>query len=381
MPSIYIHFPFCTRKCSYCNFYSSTRCVEIPAYSEALYRELSLRVCEWDGRPADTLYFGGGTPSLLPPSEIQNVIRYVTAHYGLVPDAEITLEANPNQLTEEYFRALKETQVNRLSIGIQSFSDAVLEKLRRTHTAAQAEKALDLALRHGFRSISADLIYGLPGNTLEQWERDVRRLSFLPHLSCYQLTLEEGSLLHMQWKKGMVRMPSEEETEEQRKFLWGFLADAGFTHYEVSSFCRGDAWSRHNCAYWKQEPYLGFGPGAHSFVPHRRQWNFPDVSLYCREISALPSDAGWESLEGNVFGMELLTPEMEYEEYLMTSLRTCWGCDLDTVRDRWGEQALPHIRRQLGRYPDSFYTLSEKQLVLTESGLLSADGIAADLFL
>ena len=169
--------------------------------------------------------------------------------------------------------------------------------------------------------------------------------------------------------------------QAQRRFLWNHLAGAGFTHYEVSSFCRGEAWSRHNSAYWRQEPYVGAGPGAHSFLPHRRQWNLPDVRLYCRQVSALPSGMSWEALEGVMFERERLTPEMEYEEYVMTSLRTCWGCDLERVRRQWGERTVAHIRNQLRRYPAHFYKLTDKQLVLTEEGLLFADGVAADLFL
>ncbi|MBO7624774.1 MAG: hypothetical protein J6S82_05650 [Bacteroidales bacterium] len=187
--------------------------------------------------------------------------------------------------------------------------------------------------------------------------------------------------MYSRWRKGLEPLPTEEETEVQRRFLWSHLAGAGFTHYEVSSFCRGEAWSRHNSAYWRQEPYVGAGPGAHSFLPHRRQWNLPDVRLYCRQLSALPSGTPWEALEGVVFEREQLTPEMEYEEYVMTSLRTCWGCDLEKVRRQWGERTTAHIRNQLRRYPANFYKMTDSQLVLTEEGLLFADGVAADLFL
>ena len=381
MPSLYIHFPFCLRKCSYCAFYSDTHCAEIPIFLECLQKELRLRADELSGQPLDSLYFGGGTPSLLPPAEIGRLAVLAAGLFGLSPGAEITLEANPNQLSDDYLRALRETPVNRLSIGVQSLSDAVLKRIGRLHTAAQAEEALALAVKHGFRNLSADLIYGLPGSTQAQWERDVRRLASLPHLSCYQLTLEEGSILYSRWRKGLEPLPTEEETEAQRRFLWNHLAGAGFTHYEVSSFCRGEAWSRHNSAYWRQEPYVGAGPGAHSFLPHRRQWNLPDVRLYCRQVAALPSGMSWEALEGVVFERERLTPEMEYEEYVMTSLRTCWGCDLERVRRQWGERTVAHIRNQLRRYPAHFYKLTVKQLVLTEEGLLFADGVAADLFL
>ncbi len=381
MPSLYIHFPFCLRKCSYCAFYSDTHCAEIPLFLECLQKEMRLRSDELSGVPADSLYFGGGTPSLLAPADIGKLIVLADEIFGLSPDAEITLEANPNQLTDEYFRGLRDTPVNRLSVGVQTFSDEVLKRIRRLHTSVQAEEALTLAEKHGFHNISADLIYGLPGSTMAQLESDLRRLSPLPHLSCYQLTLEEGSILEMQVRKGLERLPSEDGTEAQRKLVWEYLRDAGFTHYEVSSFCKGEAWSRHNTAYWRQEPYLGFGPAAHSYLPHRRQWNLPDVRGYCRNVADLPDGRGWDDLEGAVFEREQLTSEMEYEEYVMTSLRTCWGCDLEMVRLKWGVETVSHIRNQLLRYPEQFYKLTYKRLVLTEEGLLFADGVASDLFL
>ena len=381
MPSLYIHFPFCLRKCSYCAFYSDTHCAEIPLFLECLQKEMRLRSDELSGVPADSLYFGGGTPSLLAPADIGKLIVLADEIFGLSPDAEITLEANPNQLTDEYFRGLRDTPVNRLSVGVQTFSDEVLKRIRRLHTSVQAEEALTLAEKHGLHNISADLIYGLPGSTMAQLESDLRRLSPLPHLSCYQLTLEEGSILEMQVRKGLERLPSEDGTEAQRKLVWEYLRDAGFTHYEVSSFCKGEAWSRHNTAYWRQEPYLGFGPAAHSYLPHRRQWNLPDVRGYCRNVADLPDGRGWDDLEGAVFEREQLTSEMEYEEYVMTSLRTCWGCDLEMVRLKWGVETVSHIRNQLLRYPEQFYKLTYKRLVLTEEGLLFADGVASDLFL
>lgn len=187
--------------------------------------------------------------------------------------------------------------------------------------------------------------------------------------------------MEMQVRKGLERLPSEDGTEAQRELVWEYLRDAGFTHYEVSSFCKGEAWSRHNTAYWRQEPYLGFGPAAHSYLPHRRQWNLPDVRGYCRNVADLPDGRGWDDLEGAVFEREQLTSEMEYEEYVMTSLRTCWGCDLEMVRLKWGVETVSHIRNQLLRYPEQFYKLTYKRLVLTEEGLLFADGVASDLFL
>ncbi len=311
---------------------------------------MRLKAAALGGQPLASLYIGGGTPSLLHPSAVQKIIDDVKQLHGLEEGAEITLEANPNHLTEDYFRALKDTEINRLSIGVQSLSDDVLRRIRRLHTAAQAERALELALKYGYANLSADLIYGLPGGSLKQWEADVRRLSVLPHLSCYQLTVESGSVIHRQLQKGLEQLPPEEETEAQYALLLSVLKECGFMHYEVSNFCRGEAYSRHNVAYWQGKPYIGLGPGAHSFYGGYRQWNFSDVQLYCRCLEDFSENEGWNSLENTVFELELISPEMAYEEYVMTSLRTCWGCDLERVRTQWGEfhyRHLQSIRRTL----------------------------------
>ncbi|MBO4282392.1 MAG: radical SAM family heme chaperone HemW [Bacteroidales bacterium] len=374
MPSVYIHIPFCLTKCTYCNFYSVTRCGELPLFLDCLRRELRLRAADWTFGPLSSLYVGGGTPSLLSPGEIQRLLEEVAELYGLQEGAEITLEANPNHLTEDYVRTLRDTAINRLSIGVQSLSDEVLRRIRRQHTARQAEDALAFAEKYGFTNLSADLIYGLPGSSLAQWERDVRRLSRLPHLSCYQLTLEEGSALQRQCAKGLERLPSEEETDRQFACLLSLLSEAGFTRYEVSNFCKGEAWSRHNMAYWEGEPYFGFGPGAHSFVPHRRRWNVADVARYAAALSVpVPTDTSW-------YEEELLTPDMEYEEYVMLGLRTFRGCELERVRRQWGEERLRHLLAQLRLFPASHYRLSAGRLVLTEEGLRFADAVAASLF-
>lgn len=381
MASVYVHIPFCRQKCTYCNFYSSTRCGEIPLFLQCLEKEIRLKADALDGQPPASLYIGGGTPSLLQPPAIQQIITEVKKVFGLEAGAEITMEANPNHLTEDYFRALRDTEVNRLSIGVQSLSDEVLRRIRRLHTAAQAEAALDNALKYGFTRLSADLIYGLPGSTQAQWEADVRRLSALPHLSCYQLTVEPGSAIYLQLQKGLEQLPTEEETEAQYAFLLDFLKQQGFTHYEVSNFCKGEAYSRHNTAYWQGKPYVGLGPGAHSFYGGFRRWNLSDVQAYCRLLADFPAEGDWKSLENKVFEQEEITSEMAYEEYVMTSLRTCWGCDLERVRTQWGEDHHRHVLQQLSRYPAHYYTLQGNALVLTESGLRFADGIAADFFL
>ncbi|MBO4402461.1 MAG: radical SAM family heme chaperone HemW [Bacteroidales bacterium] len=380
MPGLYIHFPFCRQKCTYCGFYSVTRVAFVPDFLAALKKEIRLRADTFVFKPFDTLYIGGGTPSLLHPDEIQDIINCVEEHYGLTNDAEITIEANPNHLTDEYFKALRQTKANRLSIGIQSFFDEDLKAIHRIHSGKEAEKSLELAEKYGFNNLSADLIYGLPGSSLSRWKANLEKVAHLPHLSCYQLTLEEGSVLYRQVSQGHVRLPDEEEVEEQYRCLMDFVAAHDFLQYEVSNFCKGNAFSRHNTAYWKDEPYLGLGPGAHGYQLDCRICNLPDVPGYIRILSQIRSAEEWRCQEQLLFEKEMLTPQMKYNEYVMTSLRTCWGCDLTRLREKWGSSYEQYLLEQLRHVPENHYIIKDSKLILTHQGLRLADGIAATLF-
>ncbi len=378
MPGIYVHIPFCRQKCTYCGFYSSTRLGLRSAYLDSLHRELAVRREEFSFRPITSLYFGGGTPSLLQASDLQRIIDAVASFYGLASTAEITLEANPDHLSASYVQALADTKINRLSLGVQSFDDGLLRRIRRPHTAKQTEEALEQAEKYGFHNISVDLIYGLPGSTTDTWASDLSKVSGVPHLSCYQLSVEEGSVLSRQLQLHRESLPEESVTEAQYRLLLAFAEEHGFRHYEVSNFCKGESFSRHNRAYWQDEPYLGLGPAAHSYFGDRRQWNFPDVETYIRACSALRSYNDWKEQEGRVFGGELLSRDMKYNEYLMTSLRTEWGCNLSYVREHFGAGRESVLRQQLQKLPHCH--IRENCACLDEEGLLFADGIAASLF-
>ena len=381
MPSVYIHFPFCRQKCTYCGFYSETRVALVHDFIAALKNEICLRADFFGFKPFDTLYFGGGTPSLLHPSEIQDIINCIEEHFGLVEDAEITLEANPNHLTEDYFQALRQTKVNRLSIGIQSFFDEDLKTIRRIHDGRQAEQALEWAIKYGYYNLSADLIYGLPGSTLSRWKANLEKVAQLPHLSCYQLTVEEDSILYRQLGKGMIQLPDEDAVEEQYCCLIDFVSVNGFLQYEVSNFCKDNAFSRHNTAYWKDEPYLGLGPGAHGYQLDCRIYNFPNVSEYIRILSEIRTPEEWSRQERLLYEREMLTPAIKYNEYVMTSLRTCWGCDLNRIRLQWGEKYEQYLYGQLDKIDKNQYVINDTKLILTSQGLRFADGIAATLFM
>ena len=380
MSSLYIHFPFCQQKCSYCGFYSIARVSLISDFVSALKREIRLQAPLWLSAPFKTLYFGGGTPSMLPPVVLQELIDEVSEVYGLAEDAEITLEANPNHLTESYFQSLRQTRINRLSIGVQSFFDEDLRRIRRMHTGRQAEQAMELADRYGFRNLSVDLMYGLPDSSLSRWKANLQKVASVPHLSCYQLTLEEGTLLYRQQRQGTLSLPDEEEVEAQYRCLMEFATAHSFRQYEISNFCKGEAYSRHNRSYWRDEPYAGFGPGAHAYTGDFRQYNVPDVSRYIQILSRLSTPEEWKEQLHYLYERECLTQDMKYNEYVMTSLRTCWGCDLSYLRNRFGDEYEKHLRMQLRRIAAQHYLLAADRLRLTPSGMRFADGIAATLF-
>ena len=286
LPGLYLHIPFCKSKCPYCDFYSLTDLSLMPAWLEALKREVLLYK---DTFPCfDTLYLGGGTPSLVDPRQLAILMACLRRQFDFAPDTEFTLEANPDDLTPEKLRVYRDLGINRLSLGVQSFDDQELASLGRRHTARQAERALKWSRAAGFTNLGIDLIYGLPGQTEEAWGRNFKKaLRFNPeHLSCYQLTLEEGTPLGARAAQGYIQLPG--EATQRRLFLKTsrFLAEHGYLHYEVSNFARGEAhFSRHSRKYWRHTPYLGLGPGAHSYLNGRRWWNDRSLTGYCRALA------------------------------------------------------------------------------------------------
>ncbi len=372
MSGIYIHFPFCKSKCIYCNFYSIAALQQKEAYLSALLKELDIASSYLPDKHVATVYFGGGTPSLLDISEVETILTALSQRYNLSADAEITFEANPEQLDKQYARDLKSMGINRLSVGIQSFSDNILQLLKRRHTAAEAKQALLTVFEAGFENVSVDLIYGIPYRSENQWNDElVLAFSFpITHLSAYSLTVEPSTLLDRKIRSKQF-LPIDERIEEDNyKQLIDKAQSSGFVHYEISNFAKNGWFSRHNFAYWEGVPYLGLGPSAHSFDGHSRQWNPADIQQYVQNI-----EVGHREEE-----KELLTIEMQFNEYVMLMLRTFKGIDIEHIKTHFGVQYANRTLQHWSRVPATYYCQPEaSHYVLTAAGMRFADKIAVDL--
>ena len=380
MAGIYLHIPFCRQACHYCNFHFSTSLQNKNEFVPALLKEAELRKEYIGGQTVDTVYFGGGTPSLLDAAELEDILRKLRELFPIRNDAELTLEANPDDITVEKLRAWKKAGINRLSIGIQSFFEEDLLWMHRAHNSSQAVESLLMARAEGFDNISADLIYGGPGLSDEKWKENVSRLIGLgiPHLSCYALTVEPKTALEK-----LIRLKKKAGTDPEnqaRQFLLltEWMAAAGYEHYEISNFAVPGKRSRHNSSYWKGDPYLGLGPSAHSFDGDSRQWNISSNVRYIELIASMqsPADQG-----DGLFEKEILSPVQRLNEYIMTSLRTAEGCNLEYVSEKFGREARLEIQKNGEKYIRSgTLAIRDSRLVLTKKGLFLADGIAASLF-
>ena len=374
MAGIYIHIPFCKKACHYCDFHFSTSLSSKEALVESLCSEIVQRKDYLGKKELSTIYFGGGTPSLLSLEDLKKIFDTIRQYYTILPDAEITLEANPDDLTLKKIEELVKAGINRLSIGIQSFFDEHLVLMNRSHTSIQAFEAVRQAQKAGINNISIDLIYGLPGLTMEKWNENLQKAFELcvPHISAYCLTVEKRTALHHMVNEKQVILPDEPIVTEQFNMLVGETAKNGFIHYEISNFCKEGMYSRHNSSYWKNEHYLGIGPSAHSFDEDSRQWNISHNALY---IKALENNETY-------FEKEILTDTDKFNEYVMTRLRTIWGIDLDFVRNSFGESKLESFLRESKQYVDSGYIQhTNENITLTQKGKLIADRIASDLFI
>ncbi|MBL7806314.1 MAG: radical SAM family heme chaperone HemW [Saprospiraceae bacterium] len=372
MPGLYLHIPFCKQACHYCNFHFSTSLRQKGKMVQAILKELEIQQHFLNGAELGSIYFGGGTPSLLDTSELVQLFEQIHRLHRVSPDAEITLEANPDDLTAEKLTELRQhTPVNRLSIGIQSFAEEDLRWMHRAHTATHARECLDKALAAGFRDLTIDLIYGAPTTSHHQWAENLR-IAFqygIPHLSCYCLTVEEGTALGTFVRRGQQPPVDEERATAQFNMLLEAAAAQGYEHYEISNFALPGRYARHNTNYWRNEPYLGIGPSAHAYNGIARQWNIANNALYIKTLE-----------EGRVpFEQEILTPEQRYNEYVMTSLRTMWGTDLERIQ-AMGFGA--HFEKNAQSFLHSGDLLREGSFFkLTHSGKLLADRIAMELFL
>ncbi|REG89742.1 radical SAM family heme chaperone HemW [Winogradskyella sediminis] len=372
MSGIYIHIPFCKQACYYCDFHFSTSLKKKDELVNALAQELKLRKDEFKNSSVETIYFGGGTPSLLTNVELQFIIDSVYKNYKVSANPEITLEANPDDLSKERIIELSKSPINRLSIGIQSFFEADLKLMNRAHNANEAKECLSVATRH-FDNISLDLIYGIPGASNAQWLENIETaLRFgVPHISSYALTVEPKTALASFIKKGIIDDVDDEQAHEQFHMLKAKLEASGFVHYELSNFGKEGFFSKNNSAYWQGKSYLGIGPSAHSFNGRQRGWNVSNNSKYIKALQQqqLPIE------------VETLTQTDQYNEYVMTGLRTIWGVSLLKVENEFGidykdyliEQSKIFINQQL-------LYIDDKHIRVTKKGQFLCDGIASELF-
>jgi oxygen-independent coproporphyrinogen-3 oxidase len=340
----------------------------------AICKELELRKDYLGTREISTLYFGGGTPSLLNYADITSIISKIKTHFELTQDVEITLEANPDDLDKEKIAELKAAGINRLSIGVQSFFDEDLALMNRSHSSEQALTAIYEAKKAGLNNISIDLIYGLPNLSLYRWKNNLQKAFELnvPHLSSYSLTVEKRTALYDLVQKKKIVLPDESLVIEQFGILMEEAKKNGFIHYEISNFCREGMYSKHNSSYWKNEYYMGIGPSAHSYNGSSRQWNMSSNALY---IDKIKNRDTW-------FEKEELSEEDKFNEYVMTRLRTIWGIDLGFVKSNFGEDTFKLLLEQSQPYITSGHLQHEQENVfLTEKGKLLADKIAAELFI
>ena len=373
MAGIYIHIPFCKQACFYCDFHFSTSLKKKTTMVAALVQEIVLRKQELNNEEIETIYFGGGTPSVLSTEEITILIDAIYKNHAVVANPEITLEANPDDLSEEKIIALSKTPVNRLSIGIQSFFEKDLKLMNRAHSAKEAKKCLTVATRY-FSNISVDLIYGIPDCTDAEWKENIDiALSFgIPHISSYALTVEEKTPLESFIKKGVIKNVDDEKAQEQFYILTEELKKVNFVHYELSNFGKKDFFSKNNSSYWLGKPYLGIGPSAHSFVKKQRSWNVSNNAKYIAAIT-----------ENNLpIERENLTKTDQYNEYVMTGLRTIWGVSLHKIENEFGANYLKYLEKMaLKHIEQDLLYIENRILKTTKKGKFLSDGIASDLFM
>lgn len=369
---IYLHIPFCKQACSYCNFHFSTSLANKDELLQALHEEIKQRSEYFEGAELASIYFGGGTPSLLSAQEINSLLETIAALHPISADAEITLEANPDDLTAEKISVLRDTAINRLSIGIQSFYEDELTYMNRAHNAQEGLDALERAMQAGFKSLTMDLIYGTPFLTEQRWIESLNKVADIgiPHLSAYQLTIEPKTALGHQISKGLSPAPNDDATVRQFEMLMDWAEASGYEHYEISNLAKPGHRAMHNSNYWKGIPYLGIGPSAHSFNGREREWNVANNALYIKGIEAGSARDGIETLNNTE----------RYNEYVMTGLRTVEGVEEKKLL-QFGQDMMQDFKRIAEQYVTSGHmTYSEKDWKLTRKGRYFADRIASELF-
>ena len=373
MSGIYIHIPFCKQACHYCDFHFSTSMKKKDEMILALANEIKTRKNEFENEIVETIYFGGGTPSILQIADIRFLLQTIYNNYSIIANPEITLEANPDDLTEDRIIELSQTKINRLSIGIQSFFESDLKLMNRAHNAEEAKICLEMATQY-FDNISLDLIYGIPGMSNEIWKKNIEfALSFgIPHISSYALTVEPKTALQKLIQTGAIEKTNDEVAQAHFSILVALLEANDFTHYELSNFGKANYFSKNNSSYWLGKKYIGIGPSAHSYNGISRSWNVSNNSLYIKAIqeNQLPKEE------------ETLTITDRYNEYIMTGLRTIWGVSIDKIKTEFGITYSDYLMKQVQKFlNDDLVFIENNVLKSTKKGKFLTDGIASDLFM
>lgn len=372
MAGVYIHIPFCKKTCSYCDFYKTIAIDQIPKYLSAVLVELEQKQFYLGDEIIETIYIGGGTPSLLTTDQINHLISKVYEVFNISENCEITLEANPDDLSFVYLKNLRtSTRINRLSIGIQSFLEKDLELLNRRHSAAQALQSISDARKAGFDNLSIDLIYGIPGLNIDDWRNNIEMAARVEHVSAYHLTIEKGTRLSHLVSQGTVALPDDETCMMQFSVLQEVMSKNGYNHYEISNFAKPGYISKHNSNYWKGINYLGVGPSAHSYDGKSRQWNVRNLNTYVRAIEQSTP----------YFEREILDEKDLFNEYIMVSLRTKWGINLQKIKQEYGNAWSGHLLRAIDLFVQSGHMVIQEEICkMTPKGWLISDYIITNLF-
>lgn len=374
MAGIYIHIPFCKKLCHYCDFYHLISNDDKLPFIKALIKEADFRKDYLGRESVSTVYIGGGTPSVLTAPETGILLSRLKEIFIIEKESEITIEINPDDVTPEYLKDIRKLGINRISIGVQSWSDKDLRLLNRRHNAVQAEEAIISAINAGFSNITIDLIYGIPGMTSDEWAANLdKSFSFgINHFSAYHLTVESDTVFGKMKKNGLFEEVDEEESTAQFNILTEKAASAGFVHYEISNFGKPGFFSVHNTNYWKQVPYLGLGPSAHSFNRYSRQWNIRDLKKYLKSAGT----------DNQPFEKEELDLKTRFNEYIMTSLRTMWGIDLNYTERTFEKEGYDYVMNMAGKFISyGMMKLEKNTLVLTNQGMMISDNIISEFMM
>ncbi len=374
LAGIYIHIPYCKQKCNYCNFHFSIKKDDIKEMIDSMILELETRKNYLNNEIIHSIYFGGGTPSIINSKYIIKIISKIKSLFVINPDAEITMEFNPDDLDKDKLIEIKSAGINRLSIGIQSFHDEDLTFMNRSHNAKEAISSIKLAKKYGFNNLSIDLIYGVQNQTSKMWKANLDQMNTLDvdHFSAYALTVEPNTKLDYLINKQKIKPIDDKKTAEHFKILQENAKKMNYTQYEISNFCKKNKFALHNTSYWKNKNYLGIGPSAHSYNGVSRQWNMSNNTIYISSINN----------EKIAFQEEFLSIEQNYNEYILTALRTIWGVNLDYVNNHFSESINSHfIKSSKKCINNKDAKIDDNHLILTNKGMLFADSISADLFI